>query len=396
LPLKLPHSQFHNGISQLNQKHTKRFRSVVEAERHLNFLRVQTDSGDYDELDYQKAQPLSFKTLREKYVLARSRDQISQKTIHDTEVVLKRVGGFKDMMSGKKWDDMNIKDITEAEIDDFFQADHDHRGNGPAGKETKQVSNKTLDNWKNLLFRFWTWVVRREKHKSRLVMPEFPTITYKLKRKKLVRIGDQQAIMDELKRITWDRNPRVWLAVRLMAWYPRIRPGEMVRVLEGDINITDGYVLCRNPKEGDDKTVHLLPEHIEIIREIWGMAPKSIGMERVLFFRHLKSWGKAKAGAKFQPGYLNRWWKKSCTNLGIEGVSVYPGVKHSTVTALGANGMQKADIQQFVTGHTSRSFNRYFLPGRDQDLFASRKVAEMQNQADQPVTNLFGSSKSAK
>ena len=88
--------------------------------------------------------------------------------------------------------------------------------------------------------------------------------------------------------------------------------------------------------------------------------------------------------------------KNACNNLGIEGVSVYPGVKHSTVTALGANGMQKADIQQFVTGHTSRSFERYFLPGKDQDLYASRKVAEMQSQADQPVTNLFGASKKSK
>lgn len=59
------------------------------------------------------------------------------------------------------------------EIDDFFQADHENRGDGSTDKKTKIVSNKTLDNWKNLFFRFWTWAVRREKHRFRLVMQEF-------------------------------------------------------------------------------------------------------------------------------------------------------------------------------------------------------------------------------
>jgi len=111
------------------------------------------------------------------------------------------------------------------------------------------------------------------------------------------------------------------------------------------------------------------------------------------FFRHLKTKSGVKAGVKFGPKYFNIWWKKACKNLGISGVSVYPGVKHSTVTALGTI-MSPEEIQHDVTGHVSDAFKRYFLPDVNRAVVATRKLSEMQG--GQHVVNISDHIKSSK
>lgn len=90
-------------------------------------------------------------------------------------------------------------------------------------------------------------------------MSTFPAISFKIKMKAIVSIENQQKIIAEIKRISWDRNPRIWLAIRLLALYPRVRPGEMVNVKEDDINLVDLYILFPQPKERETKYIHLLP-----------------------------------------------------------------------------------------------------------------------------------------
>ena len=38
-------------------------------------------------------------------------------------------------------------------------------------------------------------------------------------------------------------------------------------------------------------------------------------------------------GDQFGKDYFYKWWKKACTNLGIDGVDLYGGTRHSTATA---------------------------------------------------------------
>lgn len=351
---------------RFGRDHTKRFLTVLEAERHLTYLRVQTDQGIFDQREWAKDQPLSFLTLREKFIQSKKRSGITPKQIGHIKRVLET--------AGKPWDLMQIKDIAEGEIDDSLSADHG-------------ISNKTLSNWKTVLHNFWVWVVRREKRRSKLEMPEFPDIHFTMEMKTVVSIEDPQAILAEVKRISWDYNPRIWLGIKLLSIYPRVRPGEMLNVKEGHINLKENWIVFPHPKEKEPKFIHLLPEHAELIKEIRKMSP---AMPNVYFFRHFKTQGGVKVGAKFGRRQFNLGWKRACENLGIEGVGVYAVTKHSTVTALGKI-MSPEQIKHNVTGHTSDAFQRYFLPDHNENIAANRKVAAMQG--DQHLTNIFGGKK---
>jgi integrase len=213
-------------------------------------------------------------------------------------------------------------------------------------------------------------------------MPEFPEIHFKMEMKTVVSIEDQQAIIEEVKRISWKDNPRIWLGIKLLSLYPRVRPGELLNVKEGHINLTENWIVFPQPKEKEPKFIHLLPEYSVLIKEIRNMSP---AMPNVFFFRHLKSGPSVTAGSKFGLHLFNKWWKRACENLNISGVALYAGTKHSTVTALGKL-MSPEQIKHNVTGHTSSAFQRYFLPDHNENISATWKVAEIQG--DQHLNNI--------
>lgn len=349
---------------KFDQDHIKRFSTVQAAEKHLTFLRGQNDYGVYDARDWRQDQPLSFQSLREKFVLAKKKESITSKQIRHIIYVLEK--------AGETWDKMSIKDIMEGEIEDFFDTDHG-------------VGNKTLANWKTVLHDFWSWIVRREKRKSGLEMPEFPDIKFKMKKRMVVSMEDQSDIIEEVRRISWDLNPRIWLGIWLMSWYPKVRPGEMLNVLEGHINLSDKWIVFPDPKEGVPKYINLLPEHIDTIKDIQNLVPAALG--DVPFFRHIKSRSGVQAGVKFGPKYFNIWWGKACKNLGITGVSLYPGVKHSTVTALG-QVLSPEQIQHDITGHVSDAFKRYFLPDTERANQATRQINKIRKEKSATIIKL--------
>lgn len=343
-----------NCMVRFGVKHTKRFKTVIDAEKHLTLLRAQVDKGTYDDRYWQKGSPLSFMSLRQKFVKSKQKNQISPKQIRHITYVLEK--------AGERWDKMSIKEIGEGEIEDFFDFDHG-------------VKNKTLANWKTVLHDFWKWAVRREKRKIGLEMPEFPDIKFELEMKTVVTLEQQAEILEELYNITININPRIWLAARLSTWYPKIRPGEMRSLKESNFKLNNNFIVIPQPKERKPKYVHLLPEHSELIRKIRDMVPTPI--KDTFFFRHLKTRSGVKEGEQFGPKYFNKWWKKACNNLGISGVTFYPGVKHSTVTGLGQI-MSPEKIQHDVTGHVSDAFKRYLLPDIERSIAATKSLAKMQ------------------
>jgi len=157
-----------------------------------------------------------------------------------------------------------------------------------------------------------------------------------------------------------------------------VRPGELIKVKEGHINLTENWIVFPQPKEGEPKFIHLLPEHAALIGEIRTMSP---GTPDDYFFRHLESKAAVTAGSRFGLHFLNNWWMKACGNLGITGVALYAGTKHSTVTALGKI-MSPEQIKHNVTGHTSNAFQRYFLPDHNERISATRMVVEMQGDTE--------------
>jgi integrase len=90
-----------------------------------------------------------------------------------------------------------------------------------------------------------------------------------------------------------------------------------------------GVVNVRHNKEKKPKIVPLLDEDIKLVKSL----PR--GLPHLYFFRHGKRKGltSSKAG-RFGNDYLYKWWKIACRNLGIEGVDLYGGTRHSSARGL--------------------------------------------------------------
>lgn len=70
------------------------------------------------------------------------------------------------------------------------------------------------------------------------------------------------------------------------------------------------------------------------------------------FFRHTD-------GRPFGLNHFYRYWKKACRNLGIEGVDLYGGTKHSSARAL-RKFHTPEEIQRAMMTTTNKAFERYF------------------------------------
>jgi integrase len=102
------------------------------------------------------------------------------------------------------------------------------------------------------------------------------------------------------------------------------------------------------------------------------------GFPEMHVFRHIKGNGAAKPGEKFGRDYLQRWWNQACKNLGIEGVPMYPGTRHSSAVALRTNNSPEA-IKR-ATGHkNNRAFERYLQVTGDElrSLYADTRKAKV-------------------
>ena len=132
-----------------------------------------------------------------------------------------------------------------------------------------------------------------------------------------------------------------------------------------------------HPKEKRPKIVYLLSEDIDFIKSL----PQ--GLPELHFFRHGPGRSGVEAGAKFGPRYLYKWWKKACLNLGVEGVDLYGGTRHSTATALGK--ICTPEEVKDATGHTSEAFERYFQNRQGRALEVTRKIKRLGS--TQPLLN---------
>ena len=172
--------------------------------------------------------------------------------------------------------------------------------------------------------------------------------------RKTIGFEDQEAIINHIK----STEPiRAWLAIKFLATYISIRPGEIISISEGQIDRTRGLIIIPHPKEKKPKIVPLTDEDIEIINS--GDFPP--GLPSLPFFRHTET-NRANArhlGKGFGASYLRSVWKRACEALGFEGVVLYGGTKHST--AMGMREVASFEEVRQMTGHTNNvAFERYF------------------------------------
>ncbi len=315
----------------------KRFRSFEEAERFLTGVRYESDKGTFDSRDYKRDNPLGFCTLAEKW-LAIKGEEVKPRSFANLNRYMKA--------AIDAWGETNIKQIGYGEIEDFLFS--------------QKVSDKTKSNIKSCLHSFWSWL-RKRKVITLAQFPEFPEIKYNLSFRKIIDNETQEAIIEEVKRISYQKNPRIWLGIKWLATYVAIRPGELLQMNEGDIDTRLGYFIVLHTKEGKEKLVPILPEDIEFINSL------PAGLPAIPFFRHTSGKGGVKAGQRFGNRYLYKWWKKACSNLGIEGVDLYGGTRHSTVTAL-RKQFSPEQIKAGTMHSTNKAFDRYLQIQTDDAL----------------------------
>ena len=82
------------------------------------------------------------------------------------------------------------------------------------------------------------------------------------------------------------------------------------------------------------------------------------GLPDLRFFRHPPSYSSAE-GKPFGEKYLYKWWKRACTKLGIEGVDMYGGTRHTTACAL-RERYSPEQIKRATMHSTNAAFERYF------------------------------------
>jgi integrase len=311
---------------QFGRKTRRRFNNYREAERLLDGLRWEVDQGTYDHRDYKINNPLGFETLALKWLEVKKKE-VKQKSFNNLQNYMTKAIAA--------WGQMNVKSIGYGEIEDFL---HSH-----------DVSGKTKSNMKSGLHSFFMWVKRREK----IPMPEFPETPFELGFRKIIDKDTQAAIIDEVYRLTYHINPKIWLGIKWLATYISIRPGELLNLKEKDIDIKLEYFIIPHPKEKRPKLVPMIDEDIKIL------AAMPRGLPELLFFRHVKGISGVAGGQSFGNKYLYKIWKKACSNIGIEGIDLYGGTRHSSTTSL-REYFTPEEIRNSGTLHTTnKAFDRY-------------------------------------
>lgn len=333
---------------------SKWFKHEIEAERFLTGLRYETDKGTFDPRDYHSSKPLAFNNLADKW-LAKKKKIIKRKSFNNLNNYMNR--------AKKEWNDTNIKALGFAEVEDLFDSQDD-------------ISDKTKANMKSCLHDFWGWLVKRQVI-TKDQLPEFPETPFVLGYRNFTDIETQQKILNEIKRITYHINPKVWFGINMLSKNIEVRPGEIRTILELEINTKNGLITIpgERTKDGKSKCIYLDDEDIEFLESL----PR--GMPQLPFFRHVKGIKGCRAGTIFGKKYFYKKWKIACSNLGIDWLDLYGGTKHTTATALGEHHTPEEVIK--FTGHsTNKAFERYFQANRSikkrvkQTLLGMREMAQ--------------------
>ena len=350
---------------------TKRFRDYEKAQRFLTGLRFKTDEETYDERDYRKNKPLGFANLTEKFLEAKRRD-VKPKSYNNLANYMDR--------ATQHFKNDNIKEIGYPELEDFLLSQKLANSGEP-------VSHKTRANIKSALHDFWDWL-RKRRILTLAQMPEFPETRFELGWRKIITKTTQNEVLEEVYRLTHHINPKIYLGIKWLSTYIKIRPGELLQAREQDFDLELGCLLIPHPKEKEGKIVPLLPEDVEIMQAM----PKAID-PALPFFRHEQGISSVKPGQPFGEKYFYKWWKRACANLGIEGVDLYGGTRHSTARALRKHRTPE-EIKR-ATGHsTNKAFERYFQFELE-DVRAIYADAQP-DKADKELTKDFGGSEKAK
>lgn len=312
---------------------SKRFSSYVEASRCLTGWQYETDKGSFDARDYMRNNPLGFENLALQWLKIKEHEikYSSYRKIAD------HIGKAVNL-----WHNRNVKEIRLVDFQYFLAS-------------LSNLSDKTKHYHLQSLKQFFKWLYDNEEI-SRL--PKFPEVKFSLAYRNTISKDVQQEVINEVYQLSKPVNLKIWFAVKLLSTYISIRPNELLNVKERDIDLKQGFLLIPHPKERKPKLVPLLDQDIEIFKTF----PK--GLPDLYFFRNNPNQKGTKAGKRFNVHLFYDYWKRACRNLGVEGVDLYGGTRHSSARALRKH--RTPEQIKLATGHkTSKAFERYFTVDDD-------------------------------
>jgi len=302
-------------IVQVGRKIRRRFsgeEGYSKACRFLTGIRFKKDEGTLDERDYQASSPLAFSKLAGDYIQTKEMELKRGLLAKGTFRPIKHELGLAISCFG----DANVKEIGFIELQKFLLS-------------LDNLSSKSIHNVRTNLHAFWCWLVKAKVIRPE-EKPEFPNVEFNLTKRKVVDIPTQDAILQEVYKLVMHEAPRVYLAIRWLCIYVALRPVELLRLKERNVDLKLGCVTVEDHKtvrkSKEPKTFPLLPEDIELLKKL----PKGFG--DMPLFRHDSAYNSnLKQGQGFGPNILYRFWKRACVNLGISDVDLYGGTRHSAM-----------------------------------------------------------------
>lgn len=307
----------------------KQFNNYDKAAQFLNGLRFKTGEGTFDVKDYAADKPYSFIVLSEKY-LKRKRNLKSYKE-------KKR----HIMVAQEYFHEANVNNITGADIEDYLY-------------DIPNISEKTRHNYASCLKDFFRWVQKRQIIK---IVPPFPDIKFDLGYRTITDIKTQHAIITQVRDLTEGRNPKIWFGIDLLATYVNLRPGDLLKIKEKDIDIEHGVITIQFPTKSKNKikTVRLISEHVDFFKEMKSRFPS---VPELKFFRHHRGVRSQKPNTPFGPKYFKTKWDEACQKLGVHGLDMYGGTRHTSTTEIARlAGTQNA--REATAHETNKAFDRY-------------------------------------
>ena len=320
-------------LVQFSRKIRKRFPDYPAAEAFLDELRYEKAQGRFDYRDYLQGKPLAFSTLSDQW-LKRKKNSVAPGTYRLLACYIRKAQSF--------FGDINIKTVDYGLLEDWL--------------DTLSGSDKTRANYLGCIHNFYCWLKSRKKI-TPADFPEFPIVRYELKFRKTITKETQQAILGQIRKDSYFKNPKVWLAVRWLTVYIALRPEELRNIREKDIDLDQGCLLIPHPKERRPKIIPLLPEDLAMVREMPRALPD------LYFFRHPDNG--SRPGQRFGKKFIYVQWKNACEELTVEGVGLYGGTRHSSAIALRHHATPE-QIRQATMHTTNKAFERYYRTAPDE------------------------------
>lgn len=311
----------------------RRFRKYDDAAAFLVGLRHEMTKGTFDDRDYKKDAPLGFSTLMEQYLTKKEGKVDPDHLAHIKFDLRKR--------AGKYFQQMNIKQIKFAELEDFFD-------------QVTDIGGKTRFNLRTNLAAFFRWCLNREYISQ---VPKFPIIEYVKGQRNTISKEAQTALIEEVRRIT-SHNPRIYIAIKWLSTYVDMRPGELHDILEEQIDFNRALLVIRNHKTAKKvgpKTIALLPEDIDELKSL----PREIPGAKLHLFRWDMGAGRRYVNQPLGKNTLYTYWTEACANLGVIGVDLYGGTRHSTLQYLREIGESKEDVKELSDHQTNDALDHY-------------------------------------